>query len=102
MGEEKSGAILAAESDYFNYANKEREYIAEKYVENVNMLTSIIEKHNNGQELNERDYYNFEYCQFMEQRLSYLLTECLLQDLGYNKDKNGIWGKKKKGFFTNF
>ena len=99
MSEEKSKAIIDAEKDFTKYGTKECTCVAEKYVECINRLTAVLNKHNSGQELNDRDFYDFEYCQFMEQHLRLVLSDFFLQGLGYTKDKNGIWGKKKKGFF---
>lgn len=99
MPEEKSKAIIDAERDLVKYGTKECTYVAEKYVECINRLTVVLDKHNSGRELNDNDFYDFEYCQFMEQRLSLVLSDFFLQGLGYTKDKNGIWGKKKKGLF---
>lgn len=99
MSQEKSKAIINAEKDFAKYATNDSLYIVEKYVECINKLSGVIDKYNKGQELNDNDFYDFEYCKFMEQHLSLVLSNFLLQDLGYVKDKNGIWSKKKKGFF---
>lgn len=99
MSEERSKAEIDAEREFNKCAGKDYEYIAEKYADVINKITAILDKHNTGRELSDSDYYNFQYCTYLEKRFSHILADQVLKELGYSQDNKGMWNKKKKGFF---
>lgn len=99
MADIKERAKEDAQQEFQRFQGKETEFLAEKYMDFSNKETLIYEKMNKNEKLNDNDFYTLFYCQEMVEQISWVLANTLLYGLGYDKDKKGMWCKKKKGLF---
>lgn len=99
MAELEERAKQDAHKDFQKYDGKGTEFLAERYADFNNKETTIIDKLNRNDNLSDDDFYTYYYCHAMVESLSWVLANSLLYGLGYDKDKKGMWCKKKKGLF---
>lgn len=99
MADIEGRAKEQAEKDFEKYAGKSSEFLAEKYAEFSNREEKMMDKINKNDNIKDDDLYTYFYCHSMVERLSWVLANFMLYGMGYEKDKNRLWTKKKKGFF---
>lgn len=99
MGDIEKKAHIAAEKEYSSYVGKDYSILAEKCVDYRNQLTIFLQETANKEELSEAELYKYYYISRMVDVLEFALASGMLKSLNYEQDKNGLWGKKKKGLF---
>ena len=101
MTDMEAKAIEEAQKDFLKFKGKGPEFLIEKYMDFSNQQTIMLEEIDdaNLERLSDNDFYTIYYSDEMVKQLSWALADSLLYGLGHEKDKKGLWKKKRKGLF---